>query len=156
LEELITEYEELFAMESSDCGRTDRMYHLIDTVEVRPIRQSTRRLPLVKQAEVDKMLKDKEQHGVIKESDSPWSLPVVPVQKKNGDLRFCFDYRKMNVTSEDGFQMNRINDTLDSLAGAKLFSTLDLKSAYWQVALFLKIRRRRRSQRVKGYGNSRS
>jgi hypothetical protein len=104
LEELITEYEELFAMESSDCGRPDKVYHFIDTREVRPIRQSTRRLSLVKQAEVARMLEDKERHGIIEESNSPWSSPVVPVQKKSGDLRFCFDYRKMNITSKDGFR----------------------------------------------------
>jgi hypothetical protein len=45
-------------------GQTDRMYHLIDTEEVQPIRQSTRTLPLVKQAEVYKMLEDKQRHGV--------------------------------------------------------------------------------------------
>jgi hypothetical protein len=73
---------------------------------------------------------------VIEESEGPWSSPVVLVRKKNGDLRFCVDYRKLNdVTKKDCFPLSRIDDTLDTLAGAKWFSTLDLKSGYWQVAL---------------------
>jgi hypothetical protein len=75
-----------------------------------------------------------QRHGVIEESDSPWSSPVVLVRKKNGELRFCVDYRKLNdVTKKDCFLLPRIDDTIDTLAGAKWFSTLDPKSGYWQV-----------------------
>jgi hypothetical protein len=82
------------------------------------------------------MLEDMKSKGVIEESDSPWSSPVVLVRKKNGNLRFCVDYRRLNdVTKKDRFPLPRINDTLDRLAGAKWFSTLDLKSKYLQVAL---------------------
>jgi hypothetical protein len=56
--------------------------------------------------------------------------------KKNGDLRFCVDYRKLNdVTKKGCFPLPRIDDILDPLAGAKWFSMLDLKSGYWQEAL---------------------
>jgi hypothetical protein len=80
------------------------------------------------------MLDDMQRHGVIEESDSPWSSPVVLTRKKNGELRFCVDYRKLNdVTKKDCFPLPRIDNTLDTLAGAKWFSTLDLKSGYWQV-----------------------
>jgi hypothetical protein len=82
------------------------------------------------------MLDDVKGKGVIEESEGPWSSPVVLVRKKNGDLRFCVDSRKLNdVTKKDCFPLPRIDDTLDTLAGAKWFSTLDLKSGYWQVAL---------------------
>jgi hypothetical protein len=110
------------------------VYHRIDTGDARPIRQPPRRISLAKQAEVQEILDDMQRHGVIEESDCPWSYPVVLVRKKNGEIRFCVDYRKLNdVTKKDCFSLPRINDTLDTLAGAKWFSTLDLKSGYWQV-----------------------
>jgi hypothetical protein len=72
--------------------------------------------------------------GIIEESVSPWSSPVVLVRNKNGELRFCVDYRKLNnVTNKDCFPLPRIDDTLDTLDGAKWFSTLDLRRGYWQV-----------------------
>jgi hypothetical protein len=57
---------------------------------------------LSKQAEVKKMLKDMEGWRVIKESDSPWSSPVVLVRKKNGDLRSSVDYRKLTDVTKKG------------------------------------------------------
>jgi hypothetical protein len=88
-------------------------------------------LPLAKQADVSGMLDDMQRRGIIEESDSPWSSPVVLVMKKNGELRFCVDYRKLNhVTKKDCFSLPRIDDILDTPAGAKWFSTLDLKSGY--------------------------
>jgi hypothetical protein len=77
------------------------------------------------------MLEDIQRRGIIEESGSPWSSPVVLMRKKDGELRFCVDYRKLNdVTKKDCFPLPRIDDTLDMLAGAKWFSTLDLKSGY--------------------------
>jgi hypothetical protein len=58
LEELLTEYEDIFAMDSDDYGWTNRVYHRTDTGEARLIRQPPRRLPLAKQADVGMMLKD--------------------------------------------------------------------------------------------------
>jgi hypothetical protein len=80
------------------------------------------------------MLDKMQRHRVIEESESPWSSPVVLVRKKNGELRFCVDYRKLNdITKKDCFPLPRIDETLDTLAGAKWYSTFDLKSDYWQV-----------------------
>ena len=80
-------------------------------------------------------MEDMKSKGVIEKSYSLWSSPVVLV-RKDGGLRFCVDYRRLNgVTKKDCFPLPRIDDTLDTLAGAKWFSTLDLKSGYWQVTL---------------------
>jgi len=105
LEELIAEYQDVFETKSGDHGRTEKVYHRIDTGDARPIRQPPRRLPLLKQAEVNGMLEDMKSKGVIEESDSPWSSPVVLVRKKDGNLRFCVDYRRLNaVTKKTAFR----------------------------------------------------
>ena len=74
--------------------------------------------------------------GVIRESTSPFSSNVVIVRKKDGTIRFCIDCRKLNQhTEKDEYPIPRIDDTLHSLAGSKYFTTVDLKSGYWQVEL---------------------
>ena len=61
---------------------------------------------------------------------------MVLVKKKNGSFRFCVDLRKVNaVTRKDSFPMPLVSDTLDALSGTKDFSTLDLKSGYWQIEM---------------------
>ena len=74
--------------------------------------------------------------GVIWRSNSPWVSPVVLVKKKDGSLRFCIDLRKLNArTIKDAYSLPRIEESLDCLNGATIFTSLDLKSGYWQVEL---------------------
>jgi hypothetical protein len=80
------------------------------------------------------MFEDMQQRGVIEESDSPSSSPAL-VRKKNGDLHFCIDCRKLTMSQGKTFTLPRIENTLDTLGGAKWFFTADLKSGYWQVDL---------------------
>lgn len=134
--QFIQEEAAAFAMEGNPTGRTSVIQHRINTENAAPIRQAPRRLPLAKQEEVSKLLKDMLDEGVIEESTSPWSSPVVLVTKKDGSTRFCVDYRKLNdVTKKDSYPLPRIDDTLSTLSGSRWFSTLDLKSGYWQVGL---------------------
>jgi hypothetical protein len=80
------------------------------------------------------MLEDMQRREVIEESDSPWPSPIH--QKIAQDLRSCVDYRKLNtVTRKDCLPLPQVDDTLDTLTGAKWFFSMDLKGCYWQVAL---------------------
>ncbi|XP_063215566.1 retrovirus-related Pol polyprotein from transposon 412 isoform X1 [Bacillus rossius redtenbacheri] len=128
--------QDVFSLGDTDLGRTSIVYHRINTGDTEPIRQAPRRLPLAKQEEAEKMIASMMEGGVIEPSASPWASPVVLVAKKDGQLRFCVDYRKLNdVTKKDSYPLPRIDDTLDTLSGTRWFSTLDLKSGYWQVEL---------------------
>ncbi len=125
-----------FALEEGERGETDLIQLEIDTGDATPIRQPHRRLPLAVRQEVARQLKGMQEAGIIKPSNSPWASPIVLVRKKNGTLRFCVDYRKLNaVTRADTFPLPRIDDLLDQLGCSKYFSTLDLAAGYWQIPL---------------------
>lgn len=134
--QLLKKHASAFALKSKSQGRTAIVKHTINTGEARPIKQAPRSVPLAKRDEVKRLVNEMERDGVIEPSSSPWSSPVVLVKKKDGSTRFCVDYRKLNdVTKKDSYPLPRIDDTLDTLAGTKWFSTLDLQSGYWQVEI---------------------
>ena len=133
---LLSKYKDIFSAGDHDLGRTDWTKHPIKTKVTAPTRERPRRTPVGLRAEVDRQVKDLLERGIIEPSNSPWSSPVVLVTKKDGSKRFCVDYRKLNsVTVYDAYPIPRIDDSLDALAGAKWFSTLDLASGYWQIEL---------------------
>ena len=134
--ELLVEFKDVFSTGDDDIGKTGIIKHRIDTGNSPPIRQKPRRLAPSLQAEADKQVQDMLTRGFIEPSASPWASPIVLVTKKDGSKRFCIDYRRLNdATIKDSYPIPRIEESLDSLAGAQWFSTLDLASGYWQVEL---------------------
>ncbi|GBN22770.1 Transposon Ty3-I Gag-Pol polyprotein [Araneus ventricosus] len=110
--------------------------HRMNTGNHPPIKQYPRRLPLAKKEEAERLVKEIVDNGIIEESSGPWASPIVLVKKKDGSTRFCVDYRKLNeITIKDSYPLQRIDDILDALNGSQWFSTLDLKSGYWQVEI---------------------
>ncbi|KAL7882597.1 hypothetical protein SRHO_G00002550 [Serrasalmus rhombeus] len=133
---LLQKWTSVFAQNEEDFGCTDAIHHSIPTGGALPIRERFRPLPPKMYQEMRTLLADMLNSGVISESSSPWAAPVVMVRKKDGNWRFCVDYRKLNsVTLKDAFPMPRIEETLTTLTQAQWFSTLDLASGYWQVGV---------------------
>lgn len=84
--------------------------------------------------EVEKIIENMRTQEVIEELQSPWISPAILVRKKDGTIRFCVDFRKLNVIIiKDSYPLSRIDDILDQLTGNSWFSTLDLKNDYWQL-----------------------
>ena len=135
LNELFREFSDVFSRGEDDLGNTLLLEHAIET-HGPPLHQPYRRQnPAVhreEMAQVQRMLSS----NVIRPSNSPWASPLMMVRKKDSSLRFCVDFRQLNAaTVKDAHPLPRIDDLLDALHGAKWFSTLDLKSGYWQVPI---------------------
>lgn len=127
---------DIFARSSTDLGSTNVTTHRIDTGDSMPIKQQPRRVPIHKQKIIREKVQEMLDKGIIEPSTGSWSSPIVLATKKDGSMRFCIDYRKLNeATRKDAYPLPRIEDNLDTLRGAQWFSTLDLISGYWQVEM---------------------
>ncbi|KAL5516832.1 hypothetical protein EMCRGX_G002255 [Ephydatia muelleri] len=114
-------------------GRTNLAVHSIET-NGPPTRLPPYRLPYCYRDSVKEELEEMLKHGVIERSNSPWASPMVLVKKKDGSLRVCVDFRRLNgVTRQDAYPMPRIDELIDRLGRAKVITTLDLSKGYWQV-----------------------
>ena len=122
---------------NGELGRYDGKLFKIDTGNATPIRCMPRPVPHHKKVEIDKQIDEMLRKGLIEPSDSEWASPVLMVGKKDGSLRFCIDYRRLNdITKHDAFPLPNINDCLSSLGkGCSYFSSLDLASGYWQMGM---------------------
>ena len=136
LKELLKEYKDIFSTREYDLGETSLAVHTIDTGGNKPVKQQLRRQPPVVQSAIDKQVGEMLKAGIIEPSTSPWSSNVVMIKKKDGSLRFCVDYRKLNsVTVKDSYPLPRIDSCLETLEGSNFFSGFDLCSGYYQVKM---------------------
>ena len=133
---LLKSTKRLFHCQKTDLGRTEVIKHSINTGNLMPVRQQPRRMSTKQKQEVGKLVDDMLDDGVISTSKSPWSSPIVLVEKKDDSIRFCVDYRALNnCTKKCSFSLLRIDDSLDQLSRCGYFSTLNLKSGYWQIPM---------------------
>ena len=136
IEPLILRNSDLFASKDTELGHTDTVRMKIDTGSADPIKLRPYRTPLNNRKIIDETIDEMLDAKVIRRSRSPWSFPVVIVDKKDGSKRFCVDFRKLNqVTKKNSYPLPVIDDILALLGKAKIFISLDLKSGYWQVLM---------------------
>ncbi|PIK39980.1 hypothetical protein BSL78_23185 [Apostichopus japonicus] len=134
LRDLLQSHIQAFALHKNELGHTNVVKHEIPLKDDKPFKDRYRRIPPNQYDEVRKCLQDMLESGAIRESHSPYASPIVVVKKKDGSIRLCIDYRKLNQdTVKDSYSLPRIEESLDALEGAKWFSSLDLQSGYWQI-----------------------
>ena len=133
---LLIDFQNIFAKDDTDLGCFVGVEHSIDTGDAKPIKQPMRRIPLAFTGEEEKHLKKMLDCKVIQPSSSEWSSPSVLIRKRDGDIRWCIDFRAVNqVTRKDAYPLPLIEQCLDALAGVVYMSTLDMNSGYWQLLL---------------------
>ena len=134
--QIIRDTAEAFSQHDLDLGKTSLVKHHIKLTDSVPFKERYRRIPPGLYKEVKEHIQEMLKVGAIRPSNSPWASAVVLVRKKDGKLRFCIDLRKLNNrTVKDAYSLPRIDETLDTLNGAVWFTSLDLKSGYWQVEM---------------------
>lgn len=127
---------DVFSHHDLDFGRTDKVKHRIKLSDESPFKYRPRPIHPHDVDAVRKHLQELLDSGVIQESESPFASPIVVVRKKDGSVRLCIDYRKLNLqTIKDAYALPKLEDAFSALAGSKWFSVLDLKSGYYQIEM---------------------
>lgn len=120
----------------SGLGRTPLLKHTIDTGDNKPVRQKQYNFSPVIRQQIEQELEDMLEKDVVEPSYSAWCSPVLIVKKPNGENRLCLDSRQLNkVTKRDSYPLPRVSAIIDNLKNARYLSTIDLKSAFWQIPL---------------------
>ena len=135
---LLRDYHDIFSLEKHDTGHTKAAKHkiVLKDPDTPPFKERFCRIPPPQLDEVHAHLKMMLDAGVIRPSNSPWCNAVVLVRKKDGSLRFCIDYRRLNsLTVKDSHPLPHICETLESLAGAAHYTTIDMNFGFWQVPM---------------------
>ena len=132
--DLLEENYDLFQSERT--GTTHLVEHEIDTGKHPPINDPPSRTSVtvreIIEAEVQKMLAK----NIIQKSRSPWASRIVLAKKKDGSVRFCNDYRKLNeITTRDVYPLPRVDDSLAALSDMAWFSTMDMTAGFHQIKL---------------------
>ena len=132
----LLKWKHMFSTDITDLGNCDLFKHRINLTDNEPFKEPHRRIPPALFQEVREHILEMLEAGAIRPSKSPYSSNVVIVRKKDGTIRFCVDFRKLNSkTIKDAYAIPRPEETLHLLVSAKYFTKLDLRSGYWQVEI---------------------
>ena len=133
LEEVLLEADAVFSKSDEDIGDVPDFQMPIQLVDDVPVTEAYRKIPPHLYQEVRNYIEDLRLNGWVRESFSAYASPIVCVRKKDGGMRMCIDYRRLNAKTVPFSQpIPRIQDILDTLSGKKWFSTLDMSKAYHQ------------------------
>ncbi|GAU51265.1 hypothetical protein TSUD_412520 [Trifolium subterraneum] len=134
---IVREYLDVFPEEINSLPPEREIEFSIDLVlGSQPISVAPYRMSPLELRELKSQLEELLQKHFIRPSVSPWGAPVLLVKKKDGTMRLCIDYRQLNkVTIKNKYLLPRINDLLDQLGGATIFSKIDLRSGYHQIRI---------------------
>ena len=128
-------YPDVFNLRNFDIGETE-VAHDIELTPGPSIKERPRPVPPQDLEELRQHLQDLLDANIIKPSSSPYASPIVILRKRNGTLRLCIDYRKINArTIKDSYPLPKIEDLFMTLGSSKYFSAMDLSKAYYQVPL---------------------
>ena len=131
---ILSKYRQVFSANDSDIGLASVTSHKIRLTDETPIYQRPRRVPQPISEELERQCRELCDADIIEPSTSAWSSPIVPVRKKDGTIRMCIDYRKLNkVTVPDKFPIPNLLDSIYGLKGTKFFTKLDLVRGYYQL-----------------------
>ena len=132
---VVKEFPEVFPDEIPDVPPEREVEFSIDLVPgTKPVSMAPYRMSASELAELKKQLEDLLEKKFVRPSVSPWGAPVLLVKKKDGSMRLCIDYRQLNkVTIKNRYSLLRIDDLMDQLVGARVFSKIDLRSGYHQI-----------------------
>ena len=131
IEELRGEFPRVF---SDAPGRTKVVTLKIETGDHEPLASHPHRVPDKLKEGVRREIMKLVDEGIAVPSSSPWASPIVPVPKKDGSVRICIDYRRLNeITVGDPFYMVTLEEILEKAGGAKIMSKLDLSKGFYQV-----------------------
>ena len=134
--ELVLVYHDVFALESNELGCTSAIEHEIRIENSKPFKERFWHIPPPLLEKVRASLRDVLEVGAIHPSQSPWCNAVVLVQKKDGTLHFCVNFRRLNMqTKKDSYPLPHIQEALESMVGSAHFSSMDFKSGFWQIKM---------------------
>jgi len=132
---IVEEYVDVFPDEIPELPPSRDTYLSINLIPgAGPVSMAPYRMAPVELAELKKQIEDLLEKKFIRPSASPWGAPILLVKKKDGSSRLCVDYRQLNkLTIKNKYPLPRIDDLLDQLRGAVVFSKIDLRSGYQQI-----------------------